>query len=137
MDNPVRVVLADDEAAIRSLTKYWLEADGRFEVVGEARDGAEAINICAERQPDLVLLDLVMPRMGGLAALPGLREASSDAKVVVLSMLQEEKSIKESLAKGATAFLDKGIEGNELADRLWELLRSPTREGVADSIVRP
>lgn len=131
----VRVVLADDEAAIRSLTKYWLEADGRFRVVGEAKDGSECISICAEKQPDLVLLDLVMPRMGGLPALPAVREAAPSSTVVVLSMLQEEKSIQESLDKGAAAFLDKGLDGTELAARLWEILGKPP--GPASPIPEP
>jgi two-component system, NarL family, response regulator LiaR len=133
---PVRVVLADDEAAIRSLTKYWLEADGRFRVVGEARDGSECITVCAEKQPDLVLLDLVMPKMGGLPALPMVREASPLSTVVVLSMLQEEKSIQESLHKGAAAFLDKGLDGTELTARLWEILGKPSLT-VSDPYARP
>ena len=121
----MRVVLADDEAAIRSLTKYWLEADGRFRVVGEAKDGTECISVCAEKQPDLVLLDLVMPRMGGLPALPQVRDVSPSSTIVVLSMLQEEKSIQESLDKGAAAFLDKGLDGTELAARLWDIMGKP------------
>lgn len=133
----VRVVLADDEAAIRSLTKYWLESDGRFRVVGEARDGAECISVCAEKQPDLVLLDLVMPKMGGLPALPAVREASPSSTVVVLSMLQEEKSIQESLKKGAAAFLDKGLDGVELAARLWDILAKSPDAPVTDQVPRP
>ena len=135
----VRVVLADDEAAIRSLTKYWLEADGRFRIVGEAKDGSECITVCAEKQPDLVLLDLVMPRMGGLPALPGLKSAAPDSTIVVLSMLQEEKSIQESLNKGAAAFLDKGLDGTELAERLWDILGKPPGPAspIPESIVRP
>lgn len=134
----VRVVLADDEAAIRSLTKYWLEADGRFRVVGEAKDGSECITVCAEKQPDLVLLDLVMPRMGGLPALPGLKDAAPSSTVVVLSMLQEEKSIQESLNKGAAAFLDKGLDGPELAAQLWSILGRPPGPSspVPESLVR-
>ena len=133
----VRVVLADDEAAIRSLTKYWLESDGRFRVVGEARDGAECISVCADKQPDLVLLDLVMPKMGGLPALPAVLQASPSSTVVVLSMLQEEKSIQESLDKGAAAFLDKGLDGTELAERLWDILSKGPNATVPESIVPP
>lgn len=133
----VRVVLADDEAAIRSLTKYWLESDGRFRVVGEARDGAECITVCAEKQPDLVLLDLVMPKMGGLPALPAVLLAAPSSTVVVLSMLQEEKSIQESLNKGAAAFLDKGLDGTELAERLWDILGKGTSPSVDAPMVRP
>ena len=133
----VRVVLADDEAAIRSLTKYWLESDGRFRIVGEARDGSECITVCAEKQPDLVLLDLVMPKMGGLPALPAVREAAPSSKVVVLSMLQEEKSIQESLDRGAAAFLDKGLDGLELAARLWDILAKSPGPAVEEPAARP
>lgn len=135
----VSVVLADDEAAIRSLTKYWLEADGRFQVVGEAKDGAECITVCAETQPDLVLLDLVMPKMGGLPALPAVRDVAPSSTIVVLSMLQEEKSIQESLDKGAAAFLDKGLDGSELVARLWDILGKPPGPAspIPESIARP
>ena len=130
--------MADDEAAIRSLTKYWLENDGRFRVVGEARDGSECISVCADKQPDLVLLDLVMPRMGGLPALPAVRQAAPSSTVVVLSMLQEEKSIQESLSKGAAAFLDKGLDGTELAARLWEIVaKAPSFQNPSSPAVRP
>lgn len=119
--NPLRVVLADDEAAIRGLTKYWLEQDGRFQVVGEARDGAECLEVVKESEPDLVLLDLVMPKVGGLQALPGLRRACPDASIVVLSMLQEEESRRASLSQGADAFLDKGLDNDALIARLIEI----------------
>ncbi len=103
-----RVLLADDVAQLRMLLRMALELNGAFEVVAEAADGAEAIVRAAECQPDLVILDLMMPGLDGLEALPGIREAAPGAKVVVLSGFAEEKLRSRALAAGATEYLEKG-----------------------------
>ena len=72
----VRVLLVDDLSDIRLVMRLLLEADGRAEIVGEAADGAEAVRLAAELQPDAVVLDLRMPGMDGVAALPLIRDAS-------------------------------------------------------------
>src|SRR5437764_15323425 len=81
----VRVLLADDLADIRLVMRLLLEADGRAEIVGEAADGAEAVRLAAELRPDAVVLDLRMPGMDGVAALPLIRDASPGTAVVALS----------------------------------------------------
>src|SRR3954454_8878933 len=78
----VRVLLVDDLADIRLVMRLLLEADGRAEVVGEAADGAEAVRLAAELRPDAVVLDLRMPGMDGVQALPLIREASPGTVVV-------------------------------------------------------
>ena len=83
----VRVLLVDDLSDIRLVMRLLLEADGRVEVVGEAADGAEAARLAGELRPDAVVLDLRMPGMDGVSALPLIRDAAPGAVVVALSAL--------------------------------------------------
>lgn len=103
-----RVVIADDVPELRLLLRMALERDGAFEVVGEAGDGAEAIDRAGEQLPDLVVLDLSMPILDGLEALPFIRQAAPDAQVVVLSGFSASKMEERALAAGAVAYLEKG-----------------------------
>lgn len=98
---PVRVVVVDDEPEVRLLFRYLLASDGRFAVVGEAGDGAEAVAVTERERPDAVVLDLQMPKVSGLEALPLLREL---APVVVVSAHDEREA---ALSRGAGAFVDK------------------------------
>jgi DNA-binding NarL/FixJ family response regulator len=104
----IRVVVADDNADVRHMLGLLLVRDGRFDVVGEAGDGAAAIEVAREHQPDLVILDLAMPVLDGLGALPGIREAAPGARVVILSGFAESQMAERSLAGGATAYVEKG-----------------------------
>src|SRR5437588_9900394 len=83
----VRVLLVDDLSDIRLVMRLLLEADGRAEVVGEAADGAEAVRLAEELHPDAVILDLRMPGMDGVQALPLIRDASPSTVVVALSAM--------------------------------------------------
>jgi DNA-binding NarL/FixJ family response regulator len=108
-DAPViRVVLADDNTEVRRMLATLLHRDGRFAVVAEAGNGAVAIELAREHQPDLVILDVAMPVLDGIAALPGVRAAAPDARVVMLSGFSESHMGARSLAGGATAYLEKG-----------------------------
>jgi len=78
---PIRLLLVDDSADLRFLVRTAVESRGGFEVVGEAGDGRLAIEVARETAPDVILLDLDMPSMGGLEALPLIRDASPDSKI--------------------------------------------------------
>ena len=86
---PVSVLLADDVEDVRYLFRVVIEVDGRFEVVGEATTGREAVDLAASLRPDVVLLDLAMPEMGGLEALPLIKAASPATKVIVVTAFGE------------------------------------------------
>jgi DNA-binding NarL/FixJ family response regulator len=116
----IRVLLADDTPDIRRLTRMMLDLDNRFIVVGEAADGAEAVDMVALERPDAVVLDIAMPVMDGLDAIPLILERSPDTKIVVLSAYPEQAS-KEALARGAHAWVDKGGDFEELVDRIVEV----------------
>lgn len=104
----LRVVLADDTAEYRLLLRIILEQDGRFEVVAEAADGAEAVRVTTAEQPDALILDLAMPVMDGLQAIPGVRAGSPDTAIVVLSGFARGRLDSDVLARGASAYVEKG-----------------------------
>ena|SRR5947209_19168813 len=98
----VRVLLADDLSDIRLVMRLLLEADGRVEVVGEATDGAEAVELTRQLRPDAVVLDLRMPGMDGVEALPLIRAASPATVVVALSALPIGPTTDRAVDLGAT-----------------------------------
>lgn len=108
----MRVVLADDVEEIRALLRLTLELDGRFEVVGEAADGAQAVAVVSSRCPDVVILDISMPVMDGIQAIPEIVQRCPDATIIVLSALEGDTSAA-ALAAGADAYIVKGEESHE------------------------
>ena len=104
----LRVVLADDTSEYRLLLRVILEQDGRFEVVGEAEDGAEAVRVTTAEQPDVLVLDLAMPVMDGLQAMPHISAGSPETAIVVLSGFARGHLDHVALARGATAYVEKG-----------------------------
>lgn len=115
-----RVVIADDTPDIRMLLRWSLEPDDRFEIVGEAANGAEALSLIAENAVDAILLDLAMPVMDGLQAIPKIKEASPETRIVVLSGFDEESMAGEALSRGADVYLEKGVAVSEVARVLAE-----------------
>ena len=104
----IRVLVVDDQASMRDLLKWTLEDDPRFRIVGEATGGREAIALARHYQPDLVLLDLAMPGIGGLEALPMIRAVAPDAQVVVVSGLEPDEFAERAQREGAVGYLCKG-----------------------------
>ena len=103
-----RVVVVDDTEDVRLLLTMTLNVDGRFEMVGEAADGRAAIEVCREVQPDGVLLDVMMPVLDGLEALPELRSVCPNARIVMLSANDHPDIVERSRNLGADAFVTKG-----------------------------
>lgn len=119
---PYRVLLADDSEDMRDLMRRALERTGRFAVVGEAADGRQAIAAAERESPDLVLLDLAMPVMDGLAALPRVRRAAPTATVIVLSGVDAERMAPLVHAKGASAFMPKALGATRVVEQLVAML---------------
>lgn len=109
VDATFRVVLADDDRDTRRLLAAALHRHGRFIVVGEAADGAAAVAVAADTQPDLVLLDLGMPGGGGLEALPRLRSAVPAARIIVVSGFAGDRLAAVTAASGAVGYVQKGL----------------------------
>ena len=116
-----RVLVVDDAANLRELLTLLLEVEDDFEVVGTAADGAQALRIAAGLAPDVVLLDLAMPVMDGLAALPELRRQLPKARIVIFSGFEHEALAKQALAAGADDYIEKGTSVTHLVDRLRAL----------------
>jgi DNA-binding NarL/FixJ family response regulator len=120
---PIRVVLADDSEDVRDMLRMALEMDGRFEVVGEATNGEEAVRLVGDHLPDAIFLDLVMPVLDGLKAIPRIKASSPDTKIVVLSVAAAHPSSSEAMELGATAMVQKGgaQTARELATEVADL----------------
>jgi DNA-binding NarL/FixJ family response regulator len=115
------VLVVDDAANLRDLLTLLLEAEDDFEVVGTAADGAQAI-VAAERlEPDVILLDLLMPVMDGLQALPQLRARLPGSRIVIFSGFDQVKLEREALDAGADVYLEKGASVTSLVSCLREL----------------
>jgi DNA-binding NarL/FixJ family response regulator len=106
----IRVFLVDDVIELRTLVRIALEEDPGIEVVGEAANGREGVEGVGEAQPDVVLLDLSMPDMDGLEAIPLMRERSPDSRLVVLSGHEAGRVSLEALDQGATRYLNKAAD---------------------------
>lgn len=115
---PLRVLLVDDVADLRSLVRVALEMSGSFEIVAEAGDGTDGVAQAKLHQPDVVLLDVSMPGMDGMEALPLIRAAAPGASVVMLSGFEQERLGASALERGAAAYLEKGLPPAELARRV-------------------
>ena len=101
-----RIALVDDSVPVRATLRALLEDEG-FEIAGEAGNGAEGLDLIAREQPDAVVLDLAMPGVDGLKAIPKIREQAPDVKVVVLSLAGRSMTV-DALEAGAHAYFGKG-----------------------------
>jgi PAS domain S-box-containing protein len=118
-------VIVDDAAEVRALVRTWLRLSRKIDVVAEASDGVEAIAAAEEHRPDLMLLDVSMPIMDGLEALPDVLKASPDTRVAMYSGFQEQGLAHRAIELGALAFLEKSASLDTLADQLLAVLGAP------------
>lgn len=110
-EDRIRVLVADDHALVREGIRRALDQDPGFEVIGEASDGHQALALVAERDPDVVVLDLSMPRMGGLEAAARLGKEHPDTRVLVLSMHDDAEYVSRAVRAGAHGYLLKDDAG--------------------------
>lgn len=124
---PVRVLLADDHRLMREGTAALLRGDERIEVVGLASDGREALRMAEARRPDVVLLDLEMPVLGGIEACAALRERVPDTEVMILTVSENEPDLYAALRVGASGYLLKDMPPAELVEAVLEAGRGQPR----------
>lgn len=115
-----KVLIADDAAFMRLALKTILERNG-FEVVGEASDGVEAVNKFVTLKPDIVTMDITMPKMDGIEALAEIRGKDPEAKVIMISALGQESWIKKAVMEGAKGFIVKPYEESYVIQALKNL----------------
>ena len=111
----IRVLIVDDHTVVREGLRGFLELQDGIEVAGEAADGAEAIEQAKRLAPDVVLMDLVMPKLDGVKAMRGLRRAAPAARVVVLTSFLDDERLLPAIQAGAAGYLLKNVEPSELA----------------------
>jgi two-component system, NarL family, response regulator LiaR len=110
----IRILIVDDHVIVRQGLRMFLSADPELEIAGEAGDGAEAVRMAEELHPDLVLMDLLMPVMDGIAATAIIRQKLPDTEVVALTSVLEDESVTSAVRAGAIGYLLKNTEGAEL-----------------------
>ena len=130
----IRVLLADDHSIMRDGLRVMLEQSGEFEVVGQARDGEEAVRAASELAPDVVVLDVMMPNKDGVEACREIMESLPDTRVVMLTASTEEDAVIEAVAAGATGYLQKVSGMEQLLATVRDVAAGEIR--VPASIVR-
>jgi DNA-binding NarL/FixJ family response regulator len=142
----IRILLADDQPLVRAGFAMILDAEDDMEVVGEAGDGAAAVAMCASLRPDVVLMDIRMPGVDGLAATRAIAddEALSETRILILTTFELDEYVFEALRAGAGGFLVKHTEPAELVRGVREVARgeallspSVTRRLIAEFTTRP
>ena len=111
----IRGMLVDDHNVVRSGLATFLKAYDDLELVGEAKNGLEAINLCRARNPDVILMDLMMPEMDGIAATRAILEDCPEIKIIAMTSFDEEELVHGVLAAGAISYLLKNVSSDELA----------------------
>jgi two-component system NarL family response regulator len=112
---PIRVLVVDDHALFRRGLQMVLEQEDDIEVVGEAGDGAEAVERAADSMPDIVLMDVRMPKRGGIDACTAIKDAVPSAKIIMLTISDEEADLYDAIKAGASGYLLKEISIEEVA----------------------
>ncbi len=137
MTDPIRLVLADDHPIYRDgLVRSLVDAGG-IDIVGVAKDGEEAAIVVAREKPDVVLLDISMPKGGGIAALAQIMQMESPPKVAMLTASELDDDLMQALKLGALGYILKGVGAEELADLVRELAagRSYVSPGLAGRLL--
>ncbi|MDR0832052.1 MAG: response regulator [Bacillales bacterium] len=108
------VLIVDDGSFMRLIIKKMLEKSGKYEVIGEAIDGQEALQLVKELNPDIITMDINMPRMNGLVALKEILDINPQAKVIMITSLGMEENVKKAIELGAAGFIVKPFEESHL-----------------------
>ena len=115
---PIRVMLVDDHNVVRSGLVTFLKAYEDLELVGEAKNGLEAVKLCHAKRPDVILMDLMMPEMDGIEATRVISTDHPDIKIIAMTSFEEEDLVHGVLAAGAISYLLKNITSDELANAI-------------------
>jgi NarL family two-component system response regulator LiaR len=110
----IRILVVDDHSVVRQGLRMFLKLDPDFEIVGEAEDGAQAVELARQFQPDVILMDLLMPVMDGIEATAAIRRASPDTEVIALTSVLEDAAVMDAVRAGAIGYLLKDAHADEL-----------------------
>ncbi len=138
----IQVLLVDDHNVVRSGLATFLRAYEDMELVGEAKNGLEAIKLCHQKQPDVILMDLMMPEMDGIAATRAILADYPEIKIIAMTSFEDEQLVQGVLAAGAISYLIKNVTSEELAKAIREAVSgrstlSPEAARVLVQATRP
>ena len=133
----IRVMLVDDHNVVRSGLATFLKAYDDLELVGEARNGLEAVNLCRQKKPDVILMDLMMPEMDGISATRAIMADCPEMKIIAMTSFEDEKLVQGVLAAGAISYLLKNVTSDELARAIRDAVsgRSTLSPEAASTLV--
>ena len=134
LDNRVKVLIADDQTLFRAGLARILARDPRLEVVAQAKNGAEAVEETLARHPDVVLMDLQMPVLDGVAATKRLTAEAPSVRVLVLSAYRDRSLVTAAIDNGAIGFVDKDITPDEIVDRILVAANGHAPKAPADEL---
>ena len=115
---PIRVMIVDDHGMVRRGLAAYLISDPDLEVIAEASDGQEAIQLCEQFMPDVILMDLVMPELSGVAATRIIHKRWPEIQVIALTSFQEKELVQEALQAGAISYIIKNVSGEDLSEAI-------------------
>jgi len=138
----IRVMLVDDHNVVRSGLATFLRAYDDLELVAEAKNGLEAVKLCNEEQPDVILMDLMMPEIDGIAATRAILADHAEIKIIAMTSFEEEELVQGVLAAGAISYLIKNVTSDELAKAIRDAFEgkstlSPEAARVLIQATRP
>ena len=123
MTRLIRILIADDHAIVREGQRALIETEPGMQLVGEAENGVEAVHMARTLQPDVILIDLRMPRMGGLQAIGEIRAQNADARILVLTSFSEDETVYAAIKAGALGYLLKDASPQEILRAIREVYR--------------
>lgn len=118
MTEKIHLLLVDDHKIVRNGLKIFISLYDDIELVGEAKNGKQALDLCAETKPDVILMDLMMPVMDGATATQKIRQQYPDTQIVVLTSFEAEELVQQAMEAGAIGYLYKDVEEEELVNAI-------------------
>jgi DNA-binding NarL/FixJ family response regulator len=135
---PMRIIITDDHALVRDGLRSMLDDEPGLEVIGEAANGQEALELCRSLKPDLVLMDVRMPEMDGLEATHAIKQELPSTSVLMVTMHENPDYLLEALSAGAAGYVLKGASGDRLVNAIHRTLKgeSPLNQELAAQLLR-
>ena len=127
MTGKIKLIVIDDHAVVRQGLKGFLELTDKFDVIGEGSNGLEAVSLVQELDPDVILMDLIMPEMDGIEATRRIMLANKDAKILILSSFGDENSAVPALQAGALGYVLKDISPDELEEAIIQTAKGKSQ----------